>query len=396
MLIPACQCNDGVEVVKSPHHKSLPRLLIIQPVMKGYRLPFFHGLSERLAAAGVALEVAYGTPWAEEAKRGDNVELPPPLGRKVESRMLGGKLLWLPAFDAVAAASHVIVEHANKNAINYPLALANALGVKRVAYWGHGRDRQSDPSSGGERFKRASLHWADWWFAYTGGAAAYVAEQGFAPGRITTVGNAIDTRQLREQVASVTPAERESLLAGLGLAADGPRLVYCGSLYANKRLDLMLPAIDAVQARLPALQLIVIGGGPLADEVRRFAEARPWVRYVGPKFGREKAALLSLAALWLNPGLVGLGVLDAFSAGLPLITCEASYHSPEIEYLEHGGNGLVLPADVAALSAALGDLLAAPDRLAALQQGARAAAERHSIEAMIDNFAQGVGKWLNV
>ena len=218
--------------MKSHPPRSLPRLLIIQPVMKGYRLPFFRGLSERLATAGVSLQVAYGTPWAEEAKRGDNVELPAPLGREIESRLLGGKMLWLPAFDALVAASHVIVEHANKNLINYPLALANALAVKRVAYWDHGRDRQSDPSSRGERLKRISLHWGDWWFAYTAGAAAYVAEQGFAPGRITTVGNAFDTRQLRERVASVTPAEREAFRAGLAWCLVGRDRVgrgFCGT-----------------------------------------------------------------------------------------------------------------------------------------------------------------------
>ncbi|GAB2886739.1 hypothetical protein GCM10027046_13810 [Uliginosibacterium flavum] len=362
--------------------------------MKAYRVPFFVGLASRLHKEGVGLEVAYGEPWAEEAKRGDHVDLPAPLGRRLPSRMLGGKLLWMPALKPVLKADAVIVEHANKHLLNYALMAAQGLGIKRLAYWGHGRDRQADSAAWGERFKQRSLHWADWWFAYTAGAAAYVAEQGFDPTRITTIGNAVDTRELREQVASVSESERSEAWRALGLEAAGPCVVYCGSLYENKRLDLMLPAMDAVQARLPGVKFIVIGGGPLAPAMQAYAETRPWVRYAGPKFGRDKAVLLSLASIWLNPGLVGLGILDAFSAGLPLVTTDLPVHSPEIEYLEHGVNGVMVRAEVSALVDELLGLLQSPVRLQLLREGALASAECYSIESMVESYAQGVLKWL--
>ena len=59
-----------------------PRVCIIQPVMKGYRVPFFVALDKRLSKAGIILQVVYGTPWPEEARRRDHLELPPPLGCK--------------------------------------------------------------------------------------------------------------------------------------------------------------------------------------------------------------------------------------------------------------------------------------------------------------------------
>lgn len=362
--------------------------------MKGYRACFFEGLCRRLAVENVSLQVAYGVPWGQERTRGDSVDLAPPLGCRVESKMFGGRLLWLPVIAPLLQADRIIVEHANKNIINYPLALANALRMKRVAYWGHGRDHQSTQDSTGEKFRRRSLHWADWWFAYTEGAAEYVAEQGFDRNRITSVVNAVDTRELREQVASVSVGEQEATLAELGLAQDGLRLIYCGSLYGNKRLDLMLPAVDALHDRFATMQLIVIGGGPLADEVGRFAAGRPWARYVGPQFGRRKAVLLSLAHVWFNPGVVGLGILDAFSAGLPLVTTDLALHGPEIEYVEHGYNGLVVAPNVSALVQALGELLQSPKRLAALRSGAQTSATNYSIESMVENFSQGILSWL--
>lgn len=371
----------------------MPAVCIIQPVMKQYRLPFFTALADALARDGITLRVVYGTPWDAERRRGDHADLPPPLGRRVASRMLGG-LLWLPVLRPWLAADLVVVEHANKNLLNLPLAALWRLGCKRVGLWGHGRDRMGDPGSAGERFKRRSLHWADWWFAYTTGAARYVAGQGFDAARITVVENAIDTRHLRAELASVTDAERARQLRDLDWPQNSRVTVYCGSLYPNKRLDLLMDAAERVHARHADFRLLVIGDGPQRADVESWAGTRPWVHAAGARFGRDKALLLSLAQLWLNPGLVGLGILDAFCAGLPLLTTDLPLHSPEIEYLEPGGNGLMVPPDAGAFADAIDALLVDPARLQALRASAVESSHRYSIEAMAQNFAAGVRQCL--
>jgi glycosyltransferase involved in cell wall biosynthesis len=118
------------------------------------------------------------------------------------------------------------------------------------------------------------------------------------------------------------------------------------------------------------------------------------VHAAGARFGRDKALLLRLAQLWLNPGLVGLGILDAFCAGLPLLTTDLPLHSPEIDYLEAGRNGLMVSPDGTAFAAAIDGLLDEPLRLTLLQAGAVASSQRYSIEAMADNFATGVRQCL--
>jgi glycosyltransferase involved in cell wall biosynthesis len=325
--------------------------------------------------------------------RGDNVDLPEPLGKRIESYFYAGKLLFIPVLKPILQADFVIVEHANKNVLNFPLALANRLGLKKVGYWGHGSNRQGDRNSTVETFKRMSLHWSDWWFAYTQSAAQYVATQGFDRSRITTVGNAVDTGRLTTKIQAVTELDRASMLTKLSLSAKGKRLIYCGSLYENKRLDLMLPTADALHSAMPDIQFIVIGGGPLAADVQEFAASRPWVRYVGPQFGMEKATLLTLANVWLNPGLVGLGILDAFCAGLPLVTTDLPLHSPEIEYLVHGYNGLMVSPSVAALTSEICKLFESPEQLAHLRHGALASAKEYSMESMVENFTQGILQW---
>ena len=364
---------------------------IIQPVMKQYRLPFFTALERSLAEHGIGLTVVYGTPWAREALRGDNVSLPAPLGFEVKSFYLLNKLLVIPVLRPWLRADLVIVEQANKNVLNYFLHLLRGLGLKRLAFWGHGRDMQAAPEKWGERFKRLYLRSVDWWFAYTFGARDYVVGQGFDPSRTTAVENAVDTRAMREQAESVTDVEKRLALYGLGWDENACIGVYCGSLYGNKHVDRLITLSDEIHAAHPAFRLLIIGGGPEEAAFAQLAAERPWVRMVGPKFGREKFVLLALASVWLNPGLVGLGVLDAFCAGLPVLTRKVGPHSPELEYITDDVNGYVMfDNSWEAYTRLVIDLLHDEPRLERLRAGARESALHYSIETMVANFTSGV------
>ena len=39
---------------------------------------------------------------------------------------------------------------------------------------------------------------------------------------------------------------------------------------------------------------------------------------------------------------VGLGILDSFALGIPMVTTDCKIHSPEIAYLKSGRNGLMI------------------------------------------------------
>ena len=364
---------------------------IIQPVMKQYRLAFFSALERALAEHGIGLTVAYGTPWAREALRGDNVPLPPPLGHEVKSYYLFNWLLVIPVFRPWIRADLVIVEQANKNALNYLLHVVRALGLKRLAYWGHGRDMQALHDTWSERYKRRTLKAVDWWFAYTRGARDYVVGQGFDPERATAVENAVDTRAMRDEMLSVSEMEKSRARHGLGWGDNNLVGVYCGSLYSNKYVAQLITISDEIIAAVPDFRLLIIGGGPEAGLLAELAASRPWVRMVGPKFGREKSVLLALSSLWLNPGLVGLGVLDAFCAGLPVLTRKLGPHSPELEYIVDDLNGYVLLTEEwPTYTHLVIDLLRDRGRLERLQHGARESALRYSIETMVANFTNGV------
>jgi glycosyltransferase involved in cell wall biosynthesis len=111
---------------------------------------------------------------------------------------------------------------------------------------------------------------------------------------------------------------------------------------------------------------------------------------VGARHDREKALYCSLGVVNLNPGMVGLGIVDSFALGIPMITTEGSFHSPEIAYLEPGRNGVRTPHLAEEFAGAVARVLSDDAYRAELVAGCRASAARYTIEAMATRFARGV------
>jgi glycosyltransferase involved in cell wall biosynthesis len=138
---------------------------------------------------------------------------------------------------------------------------------------------------------------------------------------------------------------------------------------------------------------VVVGAGPEAVWLRERTNNLAWIHLLGARQGTAKAELLACVDVMLNPGLVGLGILDAFVAGLPMVTTDCGVHSPEIAYLEHGNNGLMTPPDVDSFAAAVIEILDRPTLGARLRLGCAQAAHAFGLEAMIERFSQGVLSW---
>jgi L-malate glycosyltransferase len=366
--------------------------------VKQYRTAFYPMLSAALVRHGVELQVIYSAPNRVEASKGDNIELEPPLGRKVPRLFFLNNrlLLQFPRPSDVLGADLVIIVQSTGYLLNYPLLLLSALRLKRVAFWGHGRNHQGDPHSFSEYLKRALANSGDWWFAHTAETKLYLQSLGVAPDKITAVDNATDTRALRRALAGVTDEQVRAARAALGIPEGAPVGLFCGSLYKEKSVDYLLSAAAQIAARVPGFHLLVIGAGPDHELVRRAAETSGHIRYLGPLFDAARAVYFKMADAFLNPGLVGLSILDSFAAGLPLITTRRAKHSPEIAYLVDGQNGLLVDGDSGEFARAVGRALADPELLRRLKRGAQSAADRYTIENMVENVKRGILRCLEL
>jgi len=359
-----------------------------------YRLSLFEKLREQLAQDGVDLVLVHGQPTDQEASRRDTGHLPWALQVCNRSIRLGGRdILWQPDHPKAEGAVLKIVMQESRILSNYPMLMRRSFGRgSLVAFWGHGRNFQSThPAGAREQWKGFWLRRADWWFAYTESTRAHLVKQGYSDARISVLNNAIDDRGFAQDLAAVTSADLDAARLELGLGASACVAVHCGSLYAEKRIDVLVAAGDMLRQRLPDFHLLVLGDGPLAGCLRDAAATRPWLHPLGPKQGRAKALAFRLAAVQLNPGLVGLHVVDSFVAGTPLVTQADALHSPEFAYLQDGVNGRAVVSDsVAAYAGAVAELFENPKRLAELQAACRQDAARYSQDSMVGRFAQGI------
>lgn len=370
------------------NYRSRPRVLIVERQLLHYRVGIYERLRELLAAQGMELQllIGEGTP-AEKLKRNEAhldwvVSIP-------TYYLLNGRLCWQPYGRYARGADIVIVMHENK--ILYNLWLMFVRRPARLAFWGHGANLQSArPQGWKERFKRWTVRRADWWFAYTELSASLIAATGFPQDRTTVVRNAIDTTAMAalcQRIDSRTLAARRQQL-GLG---DGPVAIYLGSLYKEKRLEFLLAAALEVRRQIPGFQLLVVGAGPEQGLIDQAGASHPWIHLLGALHEEDKALALRLADVMLNPGLVGLGILDSFASGTPMFTTDCGLHSPEIAYLENGVNGVMTADDNAAFAAEIVRTLSAPETLARLRAGARRSAADYTLDEMAQRLSGGIG-----
>jgi glycosyltransferase involved in cell wall biosynthesis len=370
------------------------RVLIIYRYIPQYRRDFYKLLKEELARRNIELDLVYGDPLGEDPSRGDESHID--WAHRIRNRAFGSHrrpLVWQPALSFARGADLVVVEQASKLLVN-PVLLAWArAGGPRVAFWGHGANLQSDGSMlsrASEAVKRLQTRSAAWMFAYTEDSRDRALSAGLPADRITVVQNAIDTENLAAQVLSITPGELSDVRTRLGLGS-GPIALFMGSHYAEKRLDLLVAVADDVHRHIGDFRLVIAGQGPLTRSLRSRVQGMPWIHVVGRATGPEKAVLLGLADIMLNPGLVGLAVLDAFAGGIPVITSSNAKHSPEIAYVVSGVNGEIVDSDDAFLfSRCVVDILSDEAHLTQLQDGARRTARTITLPEMVRRFATGV------
>jgi glycosyltransferase involved in cell wall biosynthesis len=372
---------------------SEPVVTIVLKNCHNYRVPFFQQLRTVLDAKGIELDLVVGAGLPEDAAKGDVATLDWAEQRSIRTVSIFGRtLLWQPVFSELRRSDLIITEQASKQLFNVVISLAQRGVGTRHAFWGHGRNFQRSVEGGsGEGLKAWMTKRADWFFAYNELSAQAAADMGMDRDRITSVMNSTDTTTLRSVRDMLPPSTASDLRDELGLGS-GPVACFIGGVYPQKRPEFLVDAAEAIRHRIPDFQMLAIGDGSSGDLFRSAAERHDWFHHFGAVYGDERGRYTSACSLQLMPGLVGLNVVDGFALGLPTVTTDIDWHSPEIEYLEDGINGLVVHGDPTPdeYAEAVVNLLQDTKTLARITQAAEDSIEMLSIEQMVENFADGV------
>ncbi len=375
----------------------MKKVVILQYRLLHYRTALFDQLRTACAAWDIELHLVHGQASPRESVKKDEGTLP--WAHKVRNIIWEAgerDILWQPYPAELRDADLIIFMQESRILSNYPWLLSRLWSSRKIAYWGHGANFQSDAPHGlRERWKALLLTKVDWWFAYTQMTVELLRTAGYPLQRITSLDNAIDTQGFKNDLAAWSDADIHAEKARLGITVDAPVAIFCGSLYPDKRLELLVSAADLIQREIPNFALVVMGDGPSMPQMREAAATRPWMHLLGVTKGSQKALYFRMGDVMLNPGLVGLHIVDAFCAGLIMATTRTARHSPEIAYLSEDENGIYGGDTPEAYSHAVLNVVRDPARLAVMKQAALAASERYTLQNMVNNFVDGIKAALN-
>ncbi len=373
----------------------MKEVTIIQRILPQYRIDFFEGLRDSLKREGVKLQLVYGGGDKNDALKKDEVELN--WAKKIKNhryRIFSTNLYWQPCLSYIKKSELIIVEQANKNLINYLLLFSKLFNKKKVAFWGHGLNRQDQKNSLSNRFKQKFINSSDWWFAYTSSVKDYLANNNYPEDQITIVQNAINTTKIENQSKKLLDFDLDKVKAELAIQSDNIG-IYCGGIYSEKRIPFLIQSTDLVRKKITDFHLIIIGSGEEVELLKGLISDKPWIHYLGPKFEEEKIRLFKISKVFLMPGLVGLAILDAFATTTPLITTRYPFHSPEIEYLENNFNGIITKNDVGEYADKVVQVLSNQSLLQKLRSGCELSSKKYTLEQMVNNFKNGILNCLN-
>ena len=240
---------------------ALRKVLILETQIKQYRQPLFMGLSEALATSNIQLKVAYSRATESEGRKSDNVDLPPPIGIEVPAlSILNDKVILQRTLKPIMDADLIVLTQENRLLLNYLVLTLRQLGIKKVAFWGHGDNRQRLSVGPSAWLKRRLLDKVDWWFSYTPGVTRYLTSSGFASNKISTLYNTVDTSSLCDPLSS---GVLEQARNDLNLSRHALVGLYAGRLTADKEFEFLLESCRRVREDLPDLHLLLMGDGPM-------------------------------------------------------------------------------------------------------------------------------------
>jgi phosphatidylinositol alpha-1,6-mannosyltransferase len=177
------------------------------------------------------------------------------------------------------------------------------------------------------------------------------------------------------------PASRAELRARYRLG-ERPTVVCVSRLVPRKGQDMLIRALPAIRQRVDGVALVIVGGGPYLETLRRLAERHrvsEHVTFTGGVPAADLPAYHAMADVFAMPcrtrgaglDVEGLGIvlLEASATGVPVI---AGYSGGAPETVRHSKTGLVVDGrSVSQITDAVAELLANPDRAAAMGAAGR-------------------------
>jgi glycosyltransferase involved in cell wall biosynthesis len=190
-----------------------------------------------------------------------------------------------------------------------------------------------------------------------------VSMLGMDPARVSVVEPGVD-----ERFGGAVPRSK----------SERPLVVAVGRLVPVKRFELLMDALAKVKVEHPDLQAVIVGEGyerPRLEARRHELDADSWIDMPGKLSDVELEDVYARAWVLTSASLRegwGMTITEAGASGTPAVATRIAGHTDAIE----DGRSGILVDDPSAIAGVLSDLIASPELLSRLSEGARANSAR--------------------
>ena len=263
--------------------------------------------------------------------------------------------------------------------------IAGTFLGKPVVAQAHGPGTTGDVSTLGRSWlrslRRRLLMKVDRYVGLTDQIKSELLGLGLDGRRVVAAPNGVDTN-----VFYPWEGDRRVLRGQLGLPGEDKIIIFVGRLTHVKRLDLLIRGLRQVRDRLPDARLVLVGDGPLRQELEQLAarlDLEGSVIFVGSR--PDVAVYMQANDVFVLPSEVeglSIALLEAMACGLPVLVsgCDGNR-----ELVTDGLDGMVFPCgSEKALAQKIETLLL---DTACAQRLARAAVEKVQSQFRLESVA---------
>lgn len=278
--------------------------------------------------------------------------------------------------------------------LSYLMAFFLKLFGKKIGVLGKGRDYEQKHSDlindFTERLKIYLANRADAFFAYTPGVKKYLVSQNVDPHKIFVVNNTINIVKNRDYFNQLF-TKREELRKQNNFTNEKV-LLYVGRFIGNKKMDFLIETFDYLIESNSNYRLMLIGNGEtkIIDSILNSKNGK-YIQYKGYVPDEEINVYYIISDLYIYPGVVGLGPLQAICYNLIPAVIDAQTHSAEYEYL-NTNNSLILPngIDAKTYGAKIAAFMEDESNFNKIRENAYSSIQYLSLENMAKNFIEGI------
>lgn len=224
--------------------------------------------------------------------------------------------------------------------------------------------------------------------------AKKIIEKEVNPAKLFVACNTLDTKSMIQIYFKQLLIGRDNIKKKLNFNSKF-NLIYIGRLIPPKNINYLLKIYNMLSSKMD-ISLHIIGEGPEKILVEEQQSKSTGIYYYGEIIDEHIVGEYLFASdLLINPGYIGLSIMHAFCFGKPVVTFEGNSlfqisHSPEIEYLIHDYNGLILSNDLGLACEIINKLLRNKNKLDYLSNNALNTAKKYNLDNFINGFKDAI------